>query len=92
MRFRDGIGRDVIFSRFFRIFWDSKYCFLLSILQISSTMMCCGAHLMFFDRYPESLNEYQHCGHLLLLTLLCGMTESDRTECDRKGQMCKSGI
>jgi hypothetical protein len=32
-------------------------------------MMC--AHLMCFDRFPELLNEYKHCGHLLFLTLLC---------------------
>jgi hypothetical protein len=75
--FWDGIGRDGMgFSRdCFGIFRDFsgiiKYCFLLLILARLSTMMYSLAHLMCLDRFPESLNEYKHCGHLLFLTLLC---------------------
>jgi hypothetical protein len=55
---RDWSGWDFlgIVLGFFGIFGD----FFLLILRLLFTIMCILAHLMCFDRSPESLNEYKH--------------------------------
>jgi hypothetical protein len=46
-----------IVSGFVEFVEIKKFCFLLSILRLSSTMMCSLPHLMCLDRSPVSLNE-----------------------------------
>jgi hypothetical protein len=61
---RDRLGWDFlgIVSGFFGI---RKYRFLILMLPLSSSMTSSLALFISLDRSPESLNEYEHCGHLL---------------------------
>jgi hypothetical protein len=67
---RDWSGWDFlgIFSRFFGIFRVYEILFFLSILWLSSTLTC----ILALTPSPSfTLNEYEHSGHFLSMTLFC---------------------